>query len=106
MTKAESSITSSVSDAYMTASKAIERYWYAAQGTGVRDLRKMTDKNKPSALESEIHPLHRRALCFPAQPDGYALGISPRRGVALSEAERMRTETKGGTAWEGTFMFT
>lgn len=54
----------------------------------------MTDKDKPSALESEIHPLHRIYLCFPAQPDGYALGISPRRGVDLSETDRMRTETK------------
>lgn len=106
MTKAEFSITSSVSNAYMTASRATERYWYAARGTGVKELRKMTDKDKPSALESEIHPLHRIYLCFPAQPDGYALGISPRRGVDLSETDRMRTETKGGKAWEGTFMFT
>lgn len=82
MTKAESSITNSVSDAYMTASRATERYWYAAQGTGVRDLTKMTDKNKPSALESEIHPLHKLKLMHPAQTFGLCSGYFASRGAS------------------------
>ena len=82
MTKAEFSITSSVSDAYMTASRATERYWYAARGTGVRELRKMTDKDKPSALESEIHPLHKLKLMHPAQTFGLCSGYFASQGAS------------------------
>ena len=42
----------------------------------------MTDKDKPSALESEIHPLHKLKLMHPAQTFGLCSGYFASQGAS------------------------